>query len=283
MTNGTWGQRDGTARLATVMRRHDGLLKTCAVMMFLSLAACAQVPVLQGVSEPEANRAVAALDQAGIAARKEADEGGGTGAPQFRVIVGADEVARSVTVLHGHGLPRSEEPGFRESYGAQPSLVQSASEERARLAQSIAGELARTLESVDGVLDARVHVALISSEDRPLDGRETPRPTASVLLRHIGARPPIDEASIRRIVAGSVVTMRPEDVTVVTIARPPPTAGEARLTYVGPIAVARGNAGTLRAILAGSIALNVALAAGLAVMALRRRKDKDEDEMDAKK
>jgi hypothetical protein len=39
----------------------------------------------------------------------------------------------------------------------------------------------------------------------------------------------------------------------------------------------------LRAILAGSIALNVALAAGLAVMALRRRKDKDEDEMDAKK
>jgi type III secretion protein J len=275
------GRGDPLVKVPAASRLRMALLKTCALVTSLALAACAQVPVLQGVAEPEANRAVAALDQAGIAARKEADEGGGTGGPQFRVVVGAEEVARSVTVLHGHGLPRREEPGFNESYGAQPSLVQSASEERARSAQSVAGELARTLESVDGVLDARVHVALVSSDDRPLDGHEAPRPTASVLLRHIGARSPIDEASIRRIVAASVVTMRPDDVSVVTISRPPPTAGEARLSYVGPIAVARGSAGTLRAVLAGSIAVNVALAAGLAVMALRKRKGEDEDEQDA--
>ncbi len=257
-------------------------LKTCALLA-IGAAGCAQVPVLQGVAEVEANRAVAALDQAGIAARKEADEGGGTGGPQFRVVVGTEEVARSVTVLHGHGLPRREEPGFAESYGAQPSLVQSASEERARSAQSVAGELARTLESMDGVLDARVHVALASAEDRPLDGRDAPRPTASVLLRHIGARSPIDEGAIRRLVAASVVTMRADDVSVVTVSRPPPTAGEARLSYVGPIAVARGSASTLRAVLAGSIAVNVALAAGLAFMALRKRKDDDEPEGDAKR
>lgn len=249
------------------------LLISCVA---IALAACAQVPVLQGVAEGEANRAVAALDQAGIAARKEADEGGGTGGPQFRVVVGTEEVARSVTVLQGHGLPRREEPGFTESYGAQPSLVQSASEERARSAQSMAGELARTLESIDGVLDARVHVALASAEDRPLDGREAPRPTASVLLRHVGSRSPIDDGAIRRLVASSVVTMRAEDVSVVTISRPPPTTGEARLSYVGPIAVARGSASTLRAVLAGSIGVNVVLAAGLALMALRRRKSDDE-------
>jgi type III secretion protein J len=248
------------------------------------LAACAQVPVMQGVAESEANRAVAALDQAGIAAHKEADEGAGTGGPQFRVNVGAAEVARSVTVLHGHGLPRREEPGFAESYGAQPSLVQSASEERARSAQSIAGELARTLESVDGVLDARVHVSMVSAEDRPLDGHEAPRPTASVLLRYTGSRPPVDESAVRRIVAGSIVTMRPDDVTVVTVGRPPPAPGEARLDYVGPIAVARGSAPTLRAVLAGSIAVNVVLAGGLALMALRRRGRSDDEgtEGDAK-
>ncbi len=262
-------------------RGRRGNLKSCALLATL-LAACAQVPVLQGAPESEANRAVAALDQAGIAARKEADEGGGTGAAQFRVVVGAEEVARSVTVLHGHGLPRREEPGFSESYGAQPSLVQSASEERARSAQSVAGELARTLESIDGVLDARVHVALTAVEDRPLDGHESPRPTASVLLRHIGARSPIDEGAIRRLVASSVVTMRADDVSVVTISRPPPTTGEARLSYVGPIAVARGSASTLRAVLAGSIAVNVALAAALAFMALRKRKSDEEPEQSSK-
>ena len=257
-----------------------GARALCGALLLLN--SCAQVPVLQGVAEPEANRAVAALDQAGIAARKETDEGGGTGGPQFRVVVGAEEVARSVTVLHGHGLPRREEPGFAESYGAQPSLVQSASEERARSAQSVAGELARTIESIDGVLDARVHVALASQEDRPLDGHEGPRPTASVLIRHLGARSPIDEAAVRRLVAASVVTMRADDVSVVLVSRPPPTAGEARLSYVGPIAVARGSASSLRAVLAGSIAINVALAAGLAWLSLRKRKD-DEQTDEAKR
>jgi|LNFM01.1.fsa_nt_gb type III secretion protein J len=262
-------------------RARRTVLISCAL---IALAGCSQVPVLQGVAESEANRTVAALDQAGIAARKEADEGTGTGGPQFRVLVGPDEVARSVTVLHGHGLPRREEPGFAESYGAQPSLVQSAGEERARSAQAMAGELARTLESIDGVLDARVHVALPSAEDRPLDGRESPRPTASVLLRHTGARPPIDEAAVRRLVAASVVTMRADDVSVVSVSRPPPTTGEARLSYVGPIAVARGSASTVRAVLAGSMAINVLLAAGLAFMALRRRKsDEEPSEGDAKR
>lgn len=259
----------------SAVRASGRKLRAAILIVCAWMVGCAQVPVLQGVAEVEANRAVAALDQAGIAARKEADEGGGTGGPQFRVVVGAEEVARSVTVLHGHGLPRREEPGFSESFGAQPSLVQSASEERARSAQSIAGELARTIESLDGVLDARVHVALPSVDDRPLDGRDPPRPTASVLVRHIGARSPIDEGALRRLIAGSVVTMRPDDVSVVLISRPPPTAGEARLSYVGPIAVARGSASTLRAVLAGSIAVNVALAAGLALMALRRRRADD--------
>jgi type III secretion protein J len=234
---------------------------------------------MQGAPEREANRAVAALDQAGVAARKEADESAGNGPAAFRVVVGADEVARSVTVLHSYGLPQRDELGFAESYGA-PSLVQTSSEERARSAQSISGELARTIESIDGVLDARVHVSLPALEDRPLDDREGPHPTASVLLRYTGAHAPIDEPALKRLVAGSVVGMRPDDVNVVAISRPlPTTSAEARLSFVGPIAVARGSAQTLRAVLAAAIGLNVVLAAGLIVTVLRRRRpDVDEAE-----
>ena len=255
-----------------------GWLSLCAMAASV-VVGCADVPVLQGVPEREANRAIAALDQAGVAARKETDESTGTGPAQFRVVVGPDEVARSVTVLQSHGLPQREEPGFAESYG-QPSLVQSASEERARSAQSISGELARTIESIDGVLDARVHVSLVSAEDRPLDDREALRPTASVLLRYVGAHAPYEESALKRLVAGSVVGMRPDDVTVVAISRPLPTShAETRLSYVGPIAVARGSAPTLRAVLAGTIGFNVLLAVGLIVSILRRRKpEQDGDE-----
>lgn len=243
-----------------------------ALVAALALSACGEVPVVQGVSEIEANRVVAALDSAGIAARKETDEGGGSGAPTFRVNVGPDEVAHAVSVLAAHALPRSEEPGFSETYG-QASLVQSASEERARAAQAIAGELARTIESIDGVLDARVHVSLPEGTDIPLEGAPPPRGSASVLVRYAGARPPYDEEQLRRLVAGAVSSIRPEDVTIVGISRPAPAAAaQARLTWVGPIAVARGSAGTLRATLVGAMGLNVVLAGALVFAIIRRQR-----------
>ncbi|MDP3275982.1 MAG: hypothetical protein Q8Q09_12350 [Deltaproteobacteria bacterium] len=233
------------------------------------LAACSDTPVLQGIAEIEANRAVAVLDTAGIPARKHAEESGGTGTT-FRVVVSSDEVARSVQVLHTSGLPRREEPGFAETFG-QPSLVQSASEERARTAQSSAGELARTLERIDGVLDARVHIALPSAEDQPLDGQPGQSPSASVLLRCAGSRSPIDESAVRRLVASSVVGMRPDAVTVVSVATPTAPSSSLQLSYVGPIAVARASASSLRWLLVSAVALNIVLAVALLWFALRRR------------
>lgn len=235
--------------------------------------ACADVPVVQGVPEIEANRVVGTLDQSGIASRKETDENAGSGPSTFRVNVGVDEVARAVGVLNAVALPRHEEPGFAETFGAQASLVQSASEERARAAQAIAGELARTIESMDGVLDARVHLSLADMRDLPLEGGTPPRSSASVLVRFAGARAPYDEEALRHLVAGAVSGMRAEEVTVMGISRPlSPTLSEARLSWVGPIAVARGSAGTLRSVLAGCVGVNVVLATALIWMGMRRRK-----------
>jgi type III secretion protein J len=235
-------------------------------------SACAEVPVVQGVPEPEANRVIATLDQVGVAARKEADEASGSGPSTYRVSVGPDEVARAVTVLNAHALPRREEPGFAEAFG-QASLVQTASEEHARAAQAIAGELARTIESIDGVLDARVHLALAPESALQLEGTPPAHSSASVLVRYAGARAPYDDDGLRRLVAGAVAGMRTDDVAVVGLARPlPPAASEARLTWVGPIAVARGSAAALRALLAGSVAINAALATLVLWLGLRRRR-----------
>lgn len=261
------------ARPAWIARRRAGVRAGALVAAaVLTLAGCAEVPVVQGVPEPEANRVVATLDQVGVASRKEADESAGSGPATFRVTVGADEVPRAVSVLNAHALPRREEPGFAETFG-QASLVQTASEERARAAQAVAGELARTIESIDGVLDARVHLSLADTSEVMLEGTAPRRSSAGVLVRYAGARAPYDEEALRRLIAGAVAGMRVEDVSVVGLSRPlPPAASEARLTWVGPIAVARGSANTLRAVLAGSVAVNVVLAAALLFFALRRRR-----------
>lgn len=243
--------------------RRVSLALACALV-----AGCGETSVVQGVSELEANRAVSALDRAGIAARKEADEAAGGGGATFHVTVGASEAAQAMSVLAAHELPRREEPGFSESYGAR-SLVQSAAEERARGAQAIAGELARTIESMDGVLDARVHVALPEPSDLLVGDAGAPRPTASVFIKYAGAQP-YDEAQVQRLVASAVEGMRREDVTVVGASRALPAAAtEARLAWVGPIAVARGSAAMLRNVLVALLASNVVLV-GLLLAVLRR-------------
>jgi type III secretory pathway lipoprotein EscJ len=129
---------------------------------------------------------------------------------------------------------------------------------------------------MDGVLDARVHLSLPDTSSALLDGTPPPRGSASVLVRYAGAHAPYDEESLRRLVAGAVSGMRPEDVAIVGISRPlPGGVSEARLTWVGPIAVSRGSAMTLRGVLVGSLAVNVVLAIGLLVLGLRRRKRDD--------
>ena len=53
---------------------------------------------------------------------------------------------------------------------AQASLVPTATEERVRAAQALSGELSRSLERLEGVLDARVHLSLPDAREAPLDG-----------------------------------------------------------------------------------------------------------------
>src|SRR5690606_28919827 len=107
----------------------------------------------------------------------------------YRVLVASDEVAAALSVLRAEELPRAPEPGLHDVFG-RASLVPTATEERARLTAALGGELARSVESIDGVLDARVHVALPDASELPLDVAP-PRPRASVLVRH---RPAPDRA-----------------------------------------------------------------------------------------
>jgi type III secretion protein J len=142
------------------------------------------------------------------------------------------------------------------------ALVPSEAAEHAQLVAGIAGDLERSLQGVDGVLSARVHLNVPSPS--PLRDTAPPRGTASVLLEHRGSTPPLSSDSVQRLVAGGVAGLLPTDVAVVLVSRatPPRPWGETELGHVGPIAVARTSLRRLQAALVALVAL-VALLAGV--------------------
>ena len=135
---------------------------------------------------------------------------------------------------------------------------------------ALAGELSRTLESIEGVLEARVHLVLTSRAPlSPPDAPVSPA-KASVLLRLAG-EPPLDEKQIQQLVAGSVKDLAPERVSVVlvhqkVVAAP---AADRRVTSVGPFRVAPDSRGLLVSTLVLSLVL-VALLGGGTFLLLRR-------------
>jgi type III secretion protein J len=235
-------------------------------------AACERVTVQGGLEERAANEIALLLEEGGVASRKEPEAvaGGGEGRRWALTIAAADS-GRAFQLLADQGLPRVTPPGFDEVLGAQ-SLIPTAGEERARHTQALSGELVRTLESIRGVLEARVHLAL--PEPSLLETAESAAraPTASVLLKTAGPAPPLPVEDIRRLVSGAVQGLQPASVSVVVISQPaPPRPASDGLVSIAGVRVSPSSAGSLRALLGAALGLDVVLAGGLIIMALRRR------------
>jgi type III secretion protein J len=256
--------------VTTARARPRAPLLAAAAILTLALAGGCSANVLHGIDERSANEAVAALERAGIGAEKVPDDAasGGAGAATFVVRVGRGDGARALDLLHAAGLPRERRRGFAETYG-QGSLIPTASEERARYLDALAGEVERTLESVDGVVGARVHVVPEEADPAALDAQAARRPArAAVLLKVRDGHAALAEADVQKLVAGSVPGLEPAAVAVVTTPAAAPEPAPA-LAAVGPIHVAAESRATLVAAIAIALALLAVLAALLLVTARR--------------
>jgi type III secretion protein J len=226
------------------------------LVIALLLAACS-TPIRHGLEEPSANEVVSALERAGIGAEKARDEA--TSPTSFLVRVSQGDAVRALDVLQTLGLPRDRRPGLAETY-AHPSLIPTPTEERARYLDALSGEIARTLETVDGVLSARVHLVL--EELDGLEGKPRLPARAAVLLKTSGGVP-IKEADVQKLVAGSVPGLQAAAVAVVST----PAAevkGGGGMTPVGPLRVTAGT----RSLLVGALVVALAVLALLAVLLL---------------
>lgn len=215
-----------------------------AAALPLLLAACAGEEILHGLDETQANRVVVALAEAGVQGRADRGEGEGAG---FTVAVDAADAGRARRVLAERELPRQRAPGFAEVF-AKGSLVPTPVEERALYHHALAGELSRSLETLDGVIEARVHLALPAPD--PLRPEASRPPRAGVLVKvRPEARSRLEalEAGIRSLVAGAAEGLDPASVSVVLAettpapqAAPPPDRPSRMLLALAAAAAAAG-------------------------------------------
>lgn len=246
------------------MKRRGFEARWLWVAVFAATAACS-TNILHGIDERAANDATAALERAGIGAEKLPDEGtsSGTGA-SYTIRVAHGDGTRAVDLLAALGLPRDRRRGFAETYG-QPSLIPTPSEERARYLDATAGEIERTLETVDGVVSARVHLVLEETDPLAVDAKPKSQARAAVLLKARPGAAPIAEADVQKLVAGSVAGLDAAAVgVVVTAAAAPNEAAAAALAPLGPLRMSPGT----RPLLVGAVVAVLALLALLATLLL---------------
>jgi type III secretion protein J len=233
-----------------------------AAVLAATTAACS-TNILHGLDERSANDATAALERAGIGAEKVADEGASSGA-SYTIRVAHGDGTRAVDLLRALGLPHEKRRGFTETYG-QPSLIPTPSEERARYLDATAGEIERTLETVDGVVSARVHLVLEETDPLAVDSQPKSAARAAVLLKARPGAAPIAVTDVQKLVAGSVAGLDAVAVgVVITAAADPAEANAAVLAPLGPLRITPGT----RPLLIGALVVALLLLALLATLLL---------------
>ncbi len=181
-------------------------------LLALAVAGCGAEPILHDLPEREANAVLVALDEAGIEAAKARQEGSEGG---WMVSVAPADAGRAHRLLSARELPRPSPPGLGEVFG-QGTAVPTPVEEHARWLHALAGELARSVEALDGVVEARVHLGLPA--DDPLRPGARPAPRAAVLVKCRPAACPAVRAltgGLQALVAGAADGLAPEAVAVV--------------------------------------------------------------------
>lgn len=184
------------------------------ILSLIVLAACSQ-ELSHGLTEQQANEILVVLDRNGIHADKVREEGE---VPAFLISVSRRDAAQAWQILRDNDLPKPAQKGFDEVF-SKTSLIPTATEEKALYLQAMMGELSRTVESINGVTEARVHIVLPDSDVLKQELQGPTLPKAAVLIKYKldrNGNPPFKPDDIRRLVANSVEGLKAEDVTVVS-------------------------------------------------------------------
>jgi flagellar M-ring protein FliF len=127
------------------------------------------------------------------------------------ILVPKDKVTRLRLKLAEGGLPKGGGVGY-EIFDKSDALGTTSFVQNINHLRALEGELSRTIRGIDRIQAARVHLVL---PERPLFARETPEPSASIVVRVRGSLEPQQIKAIRHVVASAVNGLKPQRVSIV--------------------------------------------------------------------
>ena len=178
-------------------------LLIAAFLVFRWVSAPSYSPLYSNLSGTDASAVVDELNAEGIP--YEISGGGST------IMVPRGDVYSTRIALSGKGLPASSDGGY--SLLDKQSLSTSTSQEQTNFKRAMEGELSKTIEAIDGVDTAVVHLAI--PEKQVFTDEQNP-PTASVLVKTAPGSTLSEEQvqAVVHLVASSIDGLDPKKVTV---------------------------------------------------------------------
>ena len=196
------------------MRFHK-LLATGVAACSMLLTGCSEETTLHSqLEERQANLVMAALLDAGIGCRKKAGEEN-----TWNVMIDSKDFASAVNLLESRGLPQRNYQGVSEVF-KKTGMVSSPSEERIRFMDALAQDLSRTIATIDGVLDARVHIVL--PENDPFAKNTLPSSAAVAIRSRWNADIDVLIPQIKSLVRNAIEGLQYEKITVTVFKDMPP-------------------------------------------------------------
>ncbi len=193
----------GTRRL--VLLGAIGAAVVAAIVAMSIMMSQAKMTVLySGLDQAAVSRMGQAIQEMGVAFDVQQD---GTA-----ILVAPEDAPRVRMALAERGLPSNSNVGY-ELFDEQGALGLTSFMQRVTRTRALEGELARTIQTMDNVKAARVHIVL---PDREAFSRTAPKPSASVVIRTAGGQglPHEKATAVQRLVAAAVPGLEPSNVTV---------------------------------------------------------------------
>lgn len=185
------------------MKLYAALLAAC-----LLLVGCREPNLLEGLDQNQANEVVAALQRNNIAAHK--TENGKLG---YSVRVAGTDFAAAVDLLGAYALPSRPRTEVAQMFPAD-ALVASPRAEKARLYSALEQRLEQSLNTMEGIVAARVHVSY------DLDAGEGGRKAAPIHLAALAvyerdSEPQALVNDIKRFLRNSFADVAYDNISVV--------------------------------------------------------------------
>lgn len=179
-----------------------------AVLLLFVLTGCRQQDLLEGLDQKQANEVIAVLQRHNIEADKI-----GRGKAGYSILVAEPNFAAAVDWLKIYDLPSRPRIEVAQMFPAD-SLVSSPRAEKARLYSAIEQRLEQSLQSMEGLLSARVHV---SYDVEAGEGGQQSKPihlsALAVYERDINPEQKVND--IKRFLKNSFADVEYENISVV--------------------------------------------------------------------